>query len=171
MGAHLVRVAGPPCCPDCGTAARGTGEPDSDAQGACRNPECECHPLTFQSDKYPSCPAGKVPLSVKDPDAQDLLAMYSRRHLRDQEFGADLEQALRNAGYDGAVPWLWRAWAPRSEEEAARGVPPRLIDCGIIWAVDPDSARAATLARFQDPVDVTAAPIGRRPPPSRPGAP
>ena len=25
----------------------------------------------FQSDKYPTCPAGKVPLSVEDKTAQD----------------------------------------------------------------------------------------------------
>lgn len=54
----------------------------------------------FQSDKYPTCPPGKVPLSVKDPDAQDLLWEYSQRHRkRDPEFSDDLEQALRNVGY------------------------------------------------------------------------
>ena len=33
----------------------------------------------FQSDKYPTCPAGKVPLSTRDPMAQDLLEEYARR--------------------------------------------------------------------------------------------
>lgn len=33
----------------------------------------------FQSDKYPNCPRGKVPLSVKDPTAQDLLWEYAQR--------------------------------------------------------------------------------------------
>jgi hypothetical protein len=55
---------------------------------------------TFQSDKYPTCPAGKVPLSVKDPSAQDLLWEYAQRHrAKDPEFSSDLEEALKLAGY------------------------------------------------------------------------
>lgn len=54
----------------------------------------------FQSDKYPSCPPGKVPLSVKDPTAQDLLWEYAqRRRVVDSEFSDDLEAALKAAGY------------------------------------------------------------------------
>lgn len=54
----------------------------------------------FQSDKYPECPPGKVPLSVKDPTAQDLLWEYAqRRRSVDAEFADDLETALRAAGY------------------------------------------------------------------------
>ena len=54
----------------------------------------------FQSDKYPTCPRGKVPLSCKDPAAQDLLWEYAqRRRSVDAEFSADLEIALRSAGY------------------------------------------------------------------------
>lgn len=57
----------------------------------------------FQSDKYPTCPAGKVPLSVEDPTAQDLLWEYAqRRRAVDPEFADDLELALRTAGYTGA---------------------------------------------------------------------
>lgn len=54
----------------------------------------------FQSDEYPTCPPGKVPLSLKDPAAQDLLWAYAqrRRHV-DAEFGDDLEFALKQAGY------------------------------------------------------------------------
>ena len=56
----------------------------------------------FQSDKYPTTPCGKVPLSVKDPTAQDLLWEYAqRRRSVDAEFSADLEVALRAAGYLG----------------------------------------------------------------------
>lgn len=56
----------------------------------------------FQSDKYPACPPGKVPLSVKDPTAQDLLWEYAqRRRLVDLEFADDLEFALRETGYEG----------------------------------------------------------------------
>jgi len=54
----------------------------------------------FQSDKYPTCPRGKVPLSVKDVTAQDLLWEYAqRRRVVDAEFSDDLETALRQAGY------------------------------------------------------------------------
>jgi len=55
----------------------------------------------FQSDKYPTCPRGKVPLSVKDPTAQDLLWEYAqRRRAVDAEFADDLETALRACGYE-----------------------------------------------------------------------
>lgn len=54
----------------------------------------------FQSDKYPTTPRGKVPLSVKDPTAQDLLWAYAkRRRVVDAQFADDLEIALRNQGY------------------------------------------------------------------------
>ena len=55
----------------------------------------------FQSDKYPTCPPGKVPLSVEDPMAQDLLWEYAqRRRSVDAEFSEDLETALAIAGCD-----------------------------------------------------------------------
>jgi len=58
----------------------------------------------FQSDKYPTTPRGKVPLSCKDPLAQDLLWAYAqRRRAVDAEFSADLEEALRLQGYDPAT--------------------------------------------------------------------
>lgn len=61
----------------------------------------------FQSDKYPTCPRGKVPLSVKDPTAQDLLWYYAqRRRLIDAEFSSDLEASLRAAGYNPAAVLL-----------------------------------------------------------------
>lgn len=54
----------------------------------------------FQSDKYPTTPRGKVPLSVKDVTAQDLLWEYaSRRRAVDAEFSNDLEIALKSAGF------------------------------------------------------------------------
>lgn len=59
------------------------------------NPEGE-----FQSDKYPTCPPGKVPLSVNDPTAQDLLWQYAqRRRVVDAEFADDLEWALLDVGF------------------------------------------------------------------------
>lgn len=57
---------------------------------------------TFRSDKYPGTPDGKVPLSVQDRTAQDLLSIYaSRRESTDAEFSRDLREALANAGYHG----------------------------------------------------------------------
>ena len=54
----------------------------------------------FQSDKYPTTPRGKVPLSVKDPTAQDLLWEYvKRRRSVDAEFADDLQAALVSAGH------------------------------------------------------------------------
>jgi hypothetical protein len=68
----------------------------------------------FQSDKYPTCPPGKVPLSVKDPTAQDLLWRYAeRRRAVDAEFADDLEFALRFVGYE--PPIVERVELPPSE--------------------------------------------------------
>lgn len=54
----------------------------------------------FQSDKYRTCPRGEVPLSCKDPMAQDLLWRYAeRRHREDHEFASDLKAALKLKGY------------------------------------------------------------------------
>lgn len=55
----------------------------------------------FQSDKYPTCPRGKLPLSFKDPMAQDLIHKYGqRRRPIDNEFSDDVESALLIAGYN-----------------------------------------------------------------------
>jgi hypothetical protein len=54
----------------------------------------------FQSDKYPSCPRGKVPLSTKDPAAQPLLWEYAHGHRAiDSEFTEDVRAALTAKGY------------------------------------------------------------------------
>lgn len=64
----------------------------------------------FQSDKYPTCPRGKVPLSVKDKTAQDLLWEYAQRHRTvDAEFSDDLESALLVAGFSKPGPGLMEA--------------------------------------------------------------
>lgn len=56
----------------------------------------------FQSDKYPTTPRGKVPLSTKDPMAQDLLWQYAeRRRSVDADFADGLTEALRRKGYSG----------------------------------------------------------------------
>lgn len=55
----------------------------------------------FQSDKYPTCPPGKVPLSVKDEMTQDLLWEYAVRRFKvDQGFCQDLQTALIHNGYE-----------------------------------------------------------------------
>lgn len=59
----------------------------------------------FQSDKYPTCPPGKVPLSVKDKTAQDLLWEYAqRRRPVDAEFSDDLETVLKAKGFEPSAP-------------------------------------------------------------------
>ena len=59
----------------------------------------------WQSDKYPTCPRGKIPLSINDKTAQDLLWEYAqRRRTVDAEFSDDLEMALRLAGYNPLAP-------------------------------------------------------------------
>lgn len=68
----------------------------------------------FQSDKYPACPRGKVPLSCKDITAQDLLWEYAqRRRAVDPAFSDDLECALQIAGFvpleqvKVVIPAIW----------------------------------------------------------------
>ena len=78
----------------------------------------------FQSDKYPTCPAGKVPLSIKDPTAQDLLWEYAqRRRAADAEFSDDLEHCLRSAGYRPLAVYRIRDeethWVVASDEDEA----------------------------------------------------
>lgn len=70
----------------------------------------------FQSDRYPTCPAGKVPLSVTDKTAQDLLWEYAqRRRSVDAEFSADLEAVLLGAGFVPPVAPT-RASGPEGED-------------------------------------------------------
>lgn len=68
----------------------------------------------FQSDKYPTCPRGKVPLSTKDVTAQDLLWEYAqRRRAVDAEFADDLERALI---IDGYAPYKVKRPTPKRKE-------------------------------------------------------
>jgi hypothetical protein len=81
----------------------------------------------FQSDKYPTCPSGKVPLSVKDPSAQDLLWEYAqRRRAVDAEFSEDLETALKNAGF--VPPFVAYCTCGAN---AACGAPTHAPDCQL----------------------------------------
>jgi hypothetical protein len=76
----------------------------------------------FQSDKYPTTPRGKVPLSIKDPTAQDLLWEYADRHQPvDAEFSTDLRAALFAAGYHPADETVTdRLTAVTAERDALR---------------------------------------------------
>lgn len=77
----------------------------------------------FQSDKYPTTPPGKVPLSVEDANAQDLLWAYAqRRRGVDAQFSDDLEFALRSKGY--APP----------ETPKAGGVITKAYALGLCWS-------------------------------------
>ena len=50
----------------------------------------------FQSDKYPWCKRGFVPLRLTDPDAPVALSAYAKfRRDIDPEFSADLVEAIR----------------------------------------------------------------------------
>lgn len=67
----------------------------------------------FQSDKYPTCPPDKVPLSVKDPLAQDLLWVYAQRR---RTVGPDFSDAVeRRVLENGFLPH-----APQPIETAPR---------------------------------------------------
>ena len=101
----------------------------------------------FQSDKYPTCPRGKVPLSTKDPTAQDLLWQYAqRRRAVDAEFATDLEKALRTKGYepkpaaltDSTSPVVAPEWGGTVSLRALRQV-----------AINADKAASAYNAEFR----------------------
>lgn len=82
----------------------------------------------FQSDKYPACPPDKVPLSVKDPTAQDLLWEYAqRRRAVDSEFSDDLQSRLLSVGY---VPQI----SHRTDSEAIPSADPHDQIC--TWPLD-----------------------------------
>lgn len=54
----------------------------------------------FQSDKYPWCKHGFVPLKLTDPMARSVLAQYAAlRHTIDPEFSDDLMVALKKKGW------------------------------------------------------------------------
>lgn len=82
----------------------------------------------FQSDKYPTTPRGKVPLSVTDPTAQNLLWEYAqRRRVVDAEFADDLEEALRLAGYAHATASTRAGAVAAKAYEGAR----------VAWSTEP----------------------------------
>ena len=78
----------------------------------------------FQSDKYPTCPRGKVPLSVKDTRVQDLLwEVAFIWDSVDTGFASDLRAALRNAGYE--PPRTTRTWIHKDPDTG--NLSPRIV--------------------------------------------
>ena len=76
--------------------------------------------IEFQSDKYPECPRGFVPLKLTDKTAQPLIRIYAERHKPvDAEFSEDLIEALRLKGYTDEE-WLvdLRQFMAETEEKA-----------------------------------------------------
>lgn len=74
---------------------------------------------TFQSDKYPWCQAGFVPLKTSDPMAADLLAAYAeRRRLVDAVFADDLLEALGAARTEAPDPVSLADRASRAQDLA-----------------------------------------------------
>lgn len=50
----------------------------------------------FQSDKYPWCKRGFVPLKITDPNARKVLRLYAQlRRSVDSDFSHDLLEAIR----------------------------------------------------------------------------
>lgn len=117
----------------------------------------------FQSDKYPTTPHGKVPLSVKDPMAQDLLAEYARRRREvDSEFSDDLEEALKLAGFKQAdsedITQRIRQWC---DEPSHRLPVEEMVDAlEEIRALRSDLGRAKQ-STAKAPDDVSGIAIGR----------
>jgi len=67
----------------------------------------------FQSDKYPWCLSGFVPLKLTDPNARLVLKVYAElRRSIDEEFSNDLIEAIRIK--DKEEPWEGR-WEFKKE--------------------------------------------------------
>ncbi len=116
----------------------------------------------FQSDKYPSTPAGKVPLSTNDVTAQDLLWEYAQRRREvDKQFSDDLEIALQTSGFMAPLARLKELFKRVLPE------PYHCHDCRTYFnTVDEDEccvscgAQSQTLP-FDDAIEAVLRPIGR----------
>lgn len=85
----------------------------------------------FQSDKYPDCPRGFVPLKLTDVTAQDLIWEYAnRRRSVDPEFADDLIEALRLAGYE--IQGRWLKGGIVNIDAARTGAPDGFHECRIV---------------------------------------
>jgi hypothetical protein len=104
----------------------------------------------FQSDKYPTTPRGKVPLSVKDKSAQDLLWEYSKRHLSvDAEFSTDLQVALQLAGFRAPVPGPMKAYRVWVTLPSTRGLPPMETVSSVAYARRERAEKRSAFLQFR----------------------
>lgn len=102
----------------------------------------------FQSNKYPTCPRGKVPLSIRDVTAQDLLWEYSQRRCSvDTGFSEDLESCLRAAGFvPGQTTAAERAQTTVTRIQQALTAAFRAgVEYGEGWIEPPDAETEATV--------------------------
>lgn len=108
----------------------------------------------FKSDKYDWCHWGFVPLKVTDKDAQPLLWAYAQAHRsRDPGFSADLEQALKNAGFnapatDGATHDASCCLTPSELRAEAQAACPCDDDgCGMVIRCQ-DHPKSGVVAKY-----------------------
>jgi hypothetical protein len=87
----------------------------------------------FQSDKYRWCPRDFVPLKTTDKDAQPVLWAYAQVHrARDLEFSADLETALRVAGFDPDRGYVPAAALESQRDSLAMALRSVLVKVGVV---------------------------------------
>jgi hypothetical protein len=81
----------------------------------------------FQSDKYPLTPRGKVPLSTKDPAAQDLLWEYAHRRRTGSHGSRERDPAFSDAVQAALVA---RGFTPLTHRPS--NVDPSRTACGLV---------------------------------------
>ncbi len=124
----------------------------------------------FQSDKYPMCPPGKVPLSVNDFSAQDLLWEYAQRRRKvDAEFSKDLEAALFKAKFTPPIFNVPRMSVEHERElrriavsADGRGEGSRVLGAHLIEALDCLAAERAMSDRDRKVASETIAQLQRQ---------
>jgi hypothetical protein len=110
----------------------------------------------FQSDKHPTCPPDKVPLSLNDPLAQPLLWEYAEKFRaankdNDPEFADDVQARLRAVGYAPLIATCFDCESARAGVTSAPlTVPPTCSKCGKPcvgghWVDRPATTEASSL--------------------------
>ena len=95
----------------------------------------------FQSDKYPWCQPGFVPLKLSDPMARSLLWAYAQRRRKvDEAFSLDLERCLGTAEDDDTLTERMAAAFTRlgANNPASDEVVQMIAEQAIAYFVDPD---------------------------------
>jgi len=111
----------------------------------------------FQSDKYPTCPPDKFPMSFKDPMAQDLIEEYAhRRRGIDADLTEDMLGRLRTLGYDGSkLPndqseeqvrrWAWDMVRTTAPDEMVHAIGQTVL--ALLTRLNETRGKLADLAR------------------------